>query len=58
MEVPLSVALAVSLVFQAEVMSEPGANKSTQDPTLEKEDRVSEEVEEPTVRASRTREGE
>ena len=58
MEVPLIVLVAVSLVFQAEVMLEPGANRSRQDPQLEKEDLASEEVEEPAVTASRTRDGE
>ena len=34
MEVPVSVAVAVSLVFQVEVMPTPGANQSTQSPKL------------------------
>ena len=39
MEVPLSVLLAVALVFQAEVMPAPGANRSTHVPQLENEAR-------------------
>ena len=35
MEVPLMTAVPESLVYPAEVMSEPGANRSTQVPWLE-----------------------
>ena len=51
-EVPLIVFDASSLVFQADVIEEPGAKMSTQDPVLEKLDLASEIVVEPTVRAS------
>ena len=40
-EVPLIVLVAVSLVFQAEVMLEPGAKRSTQVPKLENDARAS-----------------
>ncbi len=58
MDVPLKVALAESLVFQAEVMLLPGANKSKHGPQFEKTERSSHEVVEPTVRASVTLAGE
>ena len=41
--------VAVSLVRQADVMLDPGAKRSTQVPTLEKDDRASLLVVEPTV---------
>ena len=37
-DVPLIVLVAVLLVYQAEVMLEPGANRSRQEPMLEKLD--------------------
>ncbi len=57
-DVPLMVFVAVLLVYQSEVMLEPGANRSRQEPKLEKLDRASELVVEPTVRAGPTRDGE
>lgn len=57
-DVPLIVLVAVSLVFQAEVIDEPGAKMSRQVPMLENEDRASVLVVEPTVIASVTRAGE
>ena len=54
---PLSVLMAVSLVFQADVMPDPGANRSTQVPKLENDDRASALVELPTVSACDTRAG-
>jgi hypothetical protein len=56
-EVPLMVLVAVSLVFQAEVMLDPGAKRSTQVPKFENEDRASVVVVEPTVSAAATRAG-
>ena len=50
--------VAVSLVFQAEVMLEPGAKMSTQVPKLENEARASVLVVAPTVIAAATRAGE
>lgn len=41
MEVPLMMAVEESLAMPAEVMEEPGATMSTQEPTLEKDDRAS-----------------
>lgn len=57
-EVPLMVAVAVSLVYQAEVMLEPGAKRSRHVPQFEKEERTSVLVVEPTVIAAATRAGE
>ena len=48
-EVPLMVFVAVSLVFQAEVMLEPGAKMSRHVPKLENDERASVLVVEPTV---------
>ena len=56
-DVPLSVAVAVSLVRQVERMLEPGAKMSTTLPKFEKDDRTSVRVEDPTVIASPTRAG-
>ena len=50
--------VAVSLVFQAEVMLEPGAKMSRHVPKLENEERASLLVVEPTVFAVATRAGE
>jgi hypothetical protein len=50
-EVPLIVAAAPVDPIQAEVMLEPGANRSTQEPTFEKVESKSLFVDEPTVRA-------
>jgi hypothetical protein len=58
MEVPLIVFVAVSLVFQADVMLEPGAKRSRQDPKFENDDRASVFVVLPTVSACVTRAGE
>jgi len=58
MEVPLMVFVAVSLVFQAEVMLEPGAKRSRHVPKFENEERASVLVVEPTVFAAATRAGE
>ena len=58
MDVPLIVAVAELLVFQAEVIEEPGANKSRQEPLFEYEARASVEVVAPTVIASAVRAGE
>ena len=49
MDVPLIVLVAVSLVFQDEVMLEPGAKMSTQVPKFENEERASVLVVAPTV---------
>ncbi len=57
-DVPLSVFVAVLLVYQAEVMEEPGANKSRHEPLLEYDARASEDVVAPTVMAFATRAGE
>src|SRR2546423_9634004 len=57
MEVPEIVFVAVSLVFQDEVMLEPGAKISRQVPTLENDERASVLVVEPTVIAAATRAG-
>ena len=57
MDVPLIVFVAVSLVFQDEVMLEPGAKMSTQVPKLENEERASVLVVAPTVLADETRAG-
>jgi hypothetical protein len=35
MEVPLSVAVALSLVYQADLMDDPGAKRSTHEPKFE-----------------------
>jgi hypothetical protein len=56
-EVPLIVLVAMLLVFQAEVMLDPGAKRSTQVPKLENDDRASAFVELPTVSACVTRAG-
>jgi hypothetical protein len=56
-EVPLSVAVAVSLVNHAEGMLEPGAKISTTLPKLENDERASLIVDDPTVIASATRAG-
>ena len=58
MDVPLIVFVAVSLVFQDEVMLDPGAKMSTQVPKLENDERASLLVVEPTVFAEATRAGE
>jgi hypothetical protein len=50
--------VAVSLVFQAEVMLEPGAKMSRHVPKFENEERASVLVVEPTVFAAATRAGE
>ena len=57
-DVPLIVLVAVFDVYQAEVMPEPGANRSTHEPMLEKSERASLLVVEPTVTAAPTRDGE
>ena len=57
-EVPLIVFVAVLLVFQADVMLEPGAKRSTQVPKFENDDRASVIVVLPTVSACATRAGE
>ena len=57
-EVPLKVAVAVSLVNHADKIPEPGANISTTLPKFENDDRESELVDDPTVIASLTRAGE
>ena len=57
-DVPLSVAVAVSLVNQADWMLEPGAKISTTLPKFENDERASLIVDDPTVIASPTREGE
>ena len=51
------VLVAVSLVFQEEVMLDPGAKISTQVPKFENDDRASVVVVEPTVIALATRAG-
>ena len=55
---PLIVLVAVFDVIQAEVMLEPGANRSTHVPKFENEERASVLVVEPTVVAEATRAGE
>ena len=55
---PLIVFVAVLDVYQAEVMLEPGAKRSTQVPKFENEERASLLVVEPTVFAAATRAGE
>jgi hypothetical protein len=50
--------VALSLVFHAEVMLEPGAKMSRQLPKLENEERASVLVVAPTVLAAGTRAGE
>ena len=57
-DVPLMVFVAVSLVDHADVMLDPGAKMSTTLPKLEKDDRASLIVLEPTVIAEPTRAGE
>ncbi len=57
-EVPLMVFSSESLPIQADVMLLPGAKMSTQVPMLEKLDRASVLVVEPTVMASCVRAGE
>jgi hypothetical protein len=49
MEVPLNMAVSVSLVCEAEVIASPGAKISRQLPKLEKNQRESEDVVAPTV---------
>jgi hypothetical protein len=56
--VPERVAVAVLDVYHADWIEEPGAKRSRQVPMLEKEERASIEVEEPTVMAAATRAGE
>jgi hypothetical protein len=56
-EVPLIVFVAVLLVFQADVMLEPGAKMSRHVPKLENEERASVLVVAPTVLAAATRAG-
>src|SRR6185436_20499650 len=56
-EVPEIVLVAVLLVFQDDVMFDPGAKMSTQVPKFEKDDRASVVVVEPTVSAFATRAG-
>jgi hypothetical protein len=58
MDVPLIVFVAVSLVFHADVMLDPGAKRSTHVPKFENDDRASVFVELPTVSAWDTRAGE
>lgn len=58
MDVPLIVLVAELLEFQADVIEEPGANKSRQEPLFENEARASLEVVAPTVMASGVRAGE
>ena len=58
MEVPLSEAVAVLLVCQAEPMPLPGAKTSRQAPKFENEARASVVVVAPTVSAAATRAGE
>jgi hypothetical protein len=58
MDVPLMVFVAVLPVCHAEVMLEPGAKMSRQEPMFEKLDRASLLVVEPTVSALPTRAGE
>ena len=57
-DVPLIVFVAVVLVYQAEVMLEPGAKMSRQVPKFENEERASVLVVEPTVIAFGARAGE
>lgn len=57
-EVPEIVLVPVSLVLEAEVMPEPGANKSTHVPKFENDERASVLVVDPTVIALSTRAGE
>ena len=57
-EVPLMVFVAVSLVFQDEVMLEPGAKMSRHVPKFENDARASVFVVAPTVFAAATRAGE
>ena len=56
-DVPLNVAVAVSLVRQADTMLEPGAKISTTLPKFENDERASFIVDDPTVIASATRAG-
>lgn len=58
MDVPLIVAVAVSLVHHADWIDEPGAKISTTLPKFENDDRASLIVDDPTVIASLTRAGE
>jgi hypothetical protein len=50
--------VAVSLVIQADVMLDPGANRSTHVPKFENDDRASPLVDAPAVSACETRPGE
>jgi hypothetical protein len=56
--VPLIVFAAVVDVYQADVMLEPGAKRSTHVPKFENDERASVLVVEPTVFAAETRAGE
>src|SRR2546429_53293 len=56
-DVPLIVLVAVSLVFHADRIEEPGANTSTTLPKFENDERASVVVVAPTVIASVTRAG-
>jgi hypothetical protein len=58
MDVPLMVLVAVLVVIHAEVIEEPGANRSRQAPLFEYDARASVEVVAPTVIASAVRAGE
>ncbi len=58
MDVPLIVFVAVVPVYQADVMLEPGANRSRQVPKFENDERASVLVVAPTVTAAATRDGE
>jgi len=58
MEVPLIVFVAVVLVYQAEVMLDPGAKMSVHVPKFENDERASVLVVEFTVMALATRAGE
>ena len=55
---PLIVFVAVSDVYQAEVMLEPGAKRSTHVPKFENDERASLLVVDPTVTAFAARAGE
>src|SRR5687767_7336136 len=58
MDVPRMVLMAVLLLDQAEVMVEPGAKMSTQDPKFEKDERESVRVVDPTEMTFAARAGE
>ena len=57
-DVPLNVAVAVSLPFDDDSMLDPGAKISTTLPKFENDERASFIVDEPTVIAAATRAGE